>query len=409
MRTLSDWECHLETLSPPSHIELGLERVGAVWSRLKCSGPSQVMTVAGTNGKGSTVEIAGVIADHAGLSYGQYTSPHIHRIHERIRINGQMLSDDQLFRAFETVEAAQSGVFLTYFEFLTLACFVLFDEAKLDLWILEIGLGGRLDAVNIIDPDVSVITSIGLDHQAYLGNSLEAIAAEKAGVMRRGIQTFSAAFNVRETLTAESQRYDAQLSWLGANFDGQSISLPVSGLTLDISAAHLPKASIALACLAMDALGHVTSQSVENKLAHASVMGRMSQQLINGRRYILDVGHNALACEYVTHSLQKIIPASERVVIFGALADKDVDSMLPILKAYTERIVLVGIDGPRGRSVDALRASWSSLFGQTCWRSFATLGDAMRELPSELNLDDQILVIGSFVLVADALRHDLFN
>ncbi|NCW74134.1 MAG: hypothetical protein EBW06_06050 [Gammaproteobacteria bacterium] len=200
LRTLSDWECHLETLSPPSHIELGLERVGSVWSRLKRSGPSQVMTVAGTNGKGSTVEIAGVIADHAGLSYGQYTSPHIHRIHERIRINGQMLSDDQLVRAFETVEAAQSGVFLTYFEFLTLACFVLFDEAKLDLWILEIGLGGRLDAVNIIDPDVSVITSIGLDHQAYLGNSLEAIASEKAGVMRGGIQTFSAAFNVRETL-----------------------------------------------------------------------------------------------------------------------------------------------------------------------------------------------------------------
>jgi len=367
------------------------------------------MTVAGTNGKGSTVEIAGVIADHAGLSYGQYTSPHIHRIHERIRINGQMVSDDQLVRAFETVEAAQSGIFLTYFEFLTLACFVLFDEAKLDLWILEIGLGGRLDAVNIIDPDVSVITSIGLDHQAYLGNSLEAIASEKAGVMRGGIQTFSAAFNVRETLIAESQRYDAHVSWLDANFDGRSISLPVSGLTLDISAAHLPKASIALACLAMDALGYVTSPAVENKLAEASVLGRMSQHLIAGRRYILDVGHNALACEYVTQSLETIIPIAERVVIFGALADKDVDSMLPILKAYTERIVLVGIDGPRGRSVDALRASWSSLFGQTSWRSFATLGDAMRELPSELNLDDQILVIGSFVLVADALRHDLFN
>jgi len=165
---LPEWERHLETLSPPSHVELGLDRVGEVWSRIKGSAPPQVITVAGTNGKGSTVEVAGVIANHAGLSFGQYTSPHIHRIHERIRINGQMVSDNQLVRAFETVEAAQSGVFLTYFEFLTLACFDLFDEAQLDLWILEIGLGGRLDAVNIIDPDVSLITSIGLDHQAYL-------------------------------------------------------------------------------------------------------------------------------------------------------------------------------------------------------------------------------------------------
>jgi dihydrofolate synthase/folylpolyglutamate synthase len=409
LRTLSDWECHLETLSPPSHIELGLERVRLVWSRLKGFGPSHVITVAGTNGKGSTVEIAGVIADHAGLSYGQYTSPHIHRIHERIRINGQMVSDDQLVRAFETVEAAQSGVFLTYFEFLTLACFVLFDDARLDLWILEIGLGGRLDAVNIIDPDVSVITSIGLDHQIYLGDSLEAIASEKAGVMRPGIQTFSASLNVREVLLAESQRYGAQLSWIDENFDGQIVSLPESGVTLDISGVQLPKTSAALACLAMDALGYEISQSIEHKLAHASVVGRMSRQLIDGRRYILDVGHNSLACEYVTQSLKKVIPVSERVVIFGALADKDVDSMLPILRAYTERVVLVGIEGARGRSIDTLQASWSSLFGQTCWRSFATLGDAMRELPSELNLDDQVLVIGSFVLVADALRHDLFN
>lgn len=409
MRTLSDWECHLETLSPPSHIELGLDRVGTVWSRLKRSGPSQVVTVAGTNGKGSTVETAGVIADHAGLTYGQYTSPHIYRIHERIRINSQMVSDDQLVHAFETVEASQSGVFLTYFEFLTLACFVLFDEADLDLWILEIGLGGRLDAVNIIDPDVSVITSIGLDHQAYLGDSLEAIACEKAGVMRQGVQTFSAASNVRETLNMEAEHYDASLSWLDESFDCCKLNLPRSGLQLDLSDGQLPNHSVALACLAMDALGHITSRSIEAGLKQATVTGRMSRHMLSGRQFILDVGHNALACEFVTQSLDAVIPYSDRVVIFGALADKDVDAMLPILRAYTDRIVLVGIDGSRGRSVDVLRGSWLSLFGQTCWRSFATLADAMRELPSELNLDDQILVIGSFVLVADALRHDLFN
>ncbi len=409
MRTLLDWERYLEALSPPSKIELGLERVGEVWSRLQCTGSFRVVTIAGTNGKGSTVEVAGLIADHAGLSYGQYTSPHIHRIHERIRINGQMVSDEQLIHAFETVEAAQSDVFLTYFEFLTLACFVLFDAARLDLWILEIGLGGRLDAVNVINPDVSIITSIGFDHQTYLGNSLEEIAAEKAGVMRERTPTFSAASNVRRTLLTEAQRYGAALFWVDQVFDGNTLTLPSSGLVLDVSSARLPRISVTLACLAMDTLGYLTSRSIEDTLNQASVTGRMSPHVIGGRNYILDVGHNALACEFVTQSLEAVIPRWQRIVIFGALQDKDVSRMLPVLKRYTDRVVLVGIEGERGRSIYSLEESWSSLFEQTCWRSFATLSVAMRELSSELNLDDQVLVIGSFVLVADALRDDLFN
>ena len=279
----------------------------------------------------------------------------------------------------------------------------------MDLWILEIGLGGRLDAVNIIDPDVSLITSIGLDHQAYLGDSLEAIASEKAGVMRHGIQTFSAASNVRHTLQIESQRYGAQLSWLDEAFDGRTVALPVCGLMLDVTGVYLPKPSVALACLAMDALGHITSQLQEDVLNQAVMMGRMSRHQIGGRNYILDVGHNSLACEFVTRSLRPVIPRSRRVVIFGALGDKDIDSMLPILRAYSGRVALVGVEGSRGRTVDALETSWSLLFGQTYWRSFATLTCAMRELPSELNLDDHVLIIGSFVLVADALKHDLFN
>ncbi len=404
-----DWERHLEALSPPSQIELGLERVGEVWSRLRRTGSSRVVTIAGTNGKGSTVEVAGLIADHAGLSYGQYTSPHIRRIHERIRINGQMVSDEQLIRAFEIVEAAKSDVFLTYFEFLTLACFVLFDTARLDLWILEIGLGGRLDAVNLIDPDVSVITSIGFDHQAYLGNSLEEIAVEKSGVMRERTPTFSAASNVQRTLLTEAQRHHAELFWVDQAFDGSTLTAPNSGLVLDVSSARLPRISIALGYLAMDALGYLTSRSIEETVNEASIIGRMSSHVIGGRNYILDVGHNALACEFVTQSLEASISCQQRVVIFGALQDKDVNAMLPILKGFTDRVVLVGIEGERGRSIQSLEESWLSLFEQTCWRSFATLPIAIRELSSELNLDDQVLVIGSFVLVADALRHDLFN
>lgn len=407
MNTLADWELHLETLSPPSHIELGLERVAVVWSRLEQRLPRQVLTVAGTNGKGSTVETAGLIAQTQGLRYGQYTSPHIHHIHERIRVVGQPVSDAELVAAFGRVESARDSVFLTYFEFLTLAAFVIFQHHQLDLWILEIGLGGRLDAVNVIDPDVSVITSIGLDHQAYLGTTEEAIAREKAGVMRAGVTTFSAAISVRHTLDDEADQQGGSIRWLDEVLEGSMLVLakPI----IDLTRMQLPKTSVALASLAMEELGYHISKECLVRLEQAQMPGRMSRYPIGDQTWILDVGHNPLACEFVTQVLADTVETDHRVVIFGALSDKDVQSMLPILQAYTSRIALVGIDGDRGRSVDSLVNLWSVLFGQTCWRSFATLSDALEGLSSELKLDDQVLIMGSFVLVADALKHDLFN
>jgi len=407
LNTLVDWERHLETLSPPSHIELGLERVAVVWSRLEQSLPRQVLTVAGTNGKGSTVETAGLIAQSQGLCFGQYTSPHIHHIHERIKVAGQPVSDAELVAAFGRVESARDSVFLTYFEFLTLAAFVIFQHHQLDLWILEIGLGGRLDAVNVIDPDVSVITSIGLDHQAYLGTTEEAIAREKAGVMRAGVTTFSAAINVRHTLDDEADQQGGSIRWLDEVLEGSMLVLAKQ--IIDLTRMQLPKTSVALASLAMEELGyHITKECLVG-LEQAQMPGRMSRYPIGDQTWILDVGHNPLACEFVTQVLADIVETDHRVVIFGALSDKDVESMLPILQAYTSRIALVGIDGDRGRSVDSLVNLWSVLFGQTCWRSFATLSDALEGLSSELKLDDQVLIMGSFVLVADALKHDLFN
>ena len=407
MNTLADWERHLETLSPPSHIELGLERVAVVWSRLEQPLPRQVLTVAGTNGKGSTVETAGLIAQSQGLCFGQYTSPHIHHIHERIKVAGQPVSDAELVAAFGRVESARDSVFLTYFEFLTLAAFVIFQHHQLDLWILEIGLGGRLDAVNVIDPDVSVITSIGLDHQAYLGTTEEAIAREKAGVMRAGVTTFSAAINVRHTLDDEADQQGGSIRWLDEVLEGSMLVLAKQ--IIDLTRMQLPKTSVALASLAMEELGYHISKECLVRLEQAQMPGRMSRYPIGDQTWILDVGHNPLACEFVTQVLADTVETDHRVVIFGALSDKDVQSMLPILQAYTSRIALVGIDGDRGRSVDSLVNLWSVLFGQTCWRSFATLSDALEGLSSELKLDDQVLIMGSFVLVADALKHDLFN
>jgi dihydrofolate synthase/folylpolyglutamate synthase len=320
---------------------------------------------------------------------------------------GQPVADEELVTAFGRVESARDSVFLTYFEFLTMAAFVIFQNHQLDLWILEIGLGGRLDAVNVIDPDVSVITSIGLDHQDYLGTTEEAIAREKAGVMRAGVTTFSAAINVRKTLDDEADYQDGSIRWLDEVLEGPTLVL--STQIIDLTRMQLPETSVALGCLAMEELGYHITRECLIRLETVQMPGRMSQYQIGDQTWILDVGHNPLACEFVTQALADTVEAKHRVVIFGALSDKDVESMLPILQSYTSRIAFVGIGGDRGRSVDSLVNLWSILFGQTCWRSFATLSDALEGLSSELKLGDQVLIMGSFVLVADALKHDLFN
>ena len=409
MNTLADWERYIETLAPPNHVELGLERVGKVWNLLTQVAPKQVITVAGTNGKGSAVEAAGVLAKAQGLAYGQYTSPHIYAIQERVRVDGVQISGHELVRAFEMVESARGSIFLTYFEFLTLAAFVIFEGRDLDLWILEIGLGGRLDAVNIIDPSVSIITSIGLDHQLFLGDNIESIAREKAGVMRKSRPTLTAATNVRAVLEAEALAHEAQLIWLDTALKGSRLSVLASREQIDLSGVQLPRDAVALACLAFLCLGYTLAQAIEEPLSRVTLPGRMSRYRVSGRSWILDVGHNPAACKFVTSTLAQSIPEDRRVVVFGALADKDVDSMLQVLRAFTWRIVLVGISGDRGRDVESLENSWYSLFAQTCWRSFATLDDALEGLPSELNPEDQVLVVGSFLLVADSLRHELFN
>lgn len=409
MNTLADWERYIETLAPPSQIELGLDRVGQVWGSLTQVAPKQVITVAGTNGKGSTVEAAGVLAKAQGLVYGQYTSPHIHTIEERIRVNGVQASGQELVAAFELVESVRGSIFLTYFEFLTLAAFVIFEHRDLDLWILEIGLGGRLDAVNIIDPSVSIITSIGLDHQLFLGDNIESIAREKAGVMRKSKPTLTAATNVRAVLEAEALVCKAQLVWLDSAVEDGKLNIFASGEQIDLSGMQLPRDAVGLACLAFRCLGYRLTKAIEVPLARVNLPGRMSRYRASGRSWILDVGHNPSACKFVTNTLAQSISEDRRVVVFGALADKNVDEMLLVLRAFTQRIVLVGISGDRGRHVESLEDSWYSLFAQTCWRSFATLDHALEGLPSELNSDDQVLVIGSFILVADSLRHDLFN
>lgn len=387
---------------------LGLDRVAAVWSRMDRGHPRRVLTVAGTNGKGSVVETAGAIAKASSLRFGQYTSPHLLSVRERVRIDGMMVDEDVLVSALDAVEVARQDVALTYFEFLTLAGFEVFQRQALDLWILEIGLGGRLDAVNVVDPDVSVITSIGLDHMEYLGHQVDDIAVEKAGIMRGGKPCFSAARNVSATLEAEAKRVNASLVWLDELTDAAHTMQTETG-AVDLSLTALPAPSVGLAIAAMQALHALPNTPLDRLVTDLQMPGRMTRRTINDVHWVLDVGHNPAACEFVTERLLQATQPARRVVICGLLADKNAEAIAPILQAYADQVVLVGLSGPRGRSADALASVWQATTAQTPWRTFATLASALTELAPDLLIDTEVLVIGSFTLVADALQHELFN
>jgi dihydrofolate synthase/folylpolyglutamate synthase len=408
LKSLIEWEKLLESSSPSSEVLLGLDRVREVWSRLDQGLPRTVLMVAGTNGKGSVVYVAGVLAKEKGLKVGEYTSPHLWHLGERFRINGESVPDNLLTSSFEAVYSAQKDIFLTYFEFLTLACFVLFQRASVELWILEIGLGGRLDAVNALDPDVSVITSIGLDHQEYLGSTVEEIALEKAGVMRPGIETWTAASQVESVLKERAESTGARLSLLSGALDDQD-QLSIAAGRVSLVDLKLPRDSVGLAVKALETIKSLPKNGLEEILPTLALPGRMTRCTAHGVEWIVDVGHNADACQFVITTLKAKRCAGPRIVIFGLLADKDAKPIMQLLHQFSDRVVLVGIDGNRGRSVDELACLWTTTTEQTPWRTFATLSDALGGISCDLEPGSQVLVFGSFLLAADALKHEVLN
>jgi dihydrofolate synthase / folylpolyglutamate synthase len=347
------------------------------------------------------------LAQASGLRYAQYTSPHLCRFTERIRINGAEVSETVLAQACDQVEAARGETFLTFFEFTTLAALVIFTASDLDLWILEVGLGGRLDAVNILDADVSVITQIGLDHQAYLGETIEAIAREKAGILRAQ----RPAWTVHQMATPALMEVAAQcgamlhvVDWM-TDPDGRS-EVEIRPHRVCLSALDIPVASAALALAAASTLGLSVSDPVET-LQRVSLLGRMTLRTDpRGVRWWFDVAHNPQAVAYVMTRWRMVPVLGRRFVILGLLADKDASGVLAAIDADINLIV-VGLTGPRGRSAANL-AQHAAQQGRTVWRSFDTLQVAMNALPTALQADDAVVVLGSFLMVADALTHDDF-
>ncbi|MEP6906652.1 MAG: bifunctional tetrahydrofolate synthase/dihydrofolate synthase [Pseudoxanthomonas sp.] len=413
-RTLQDWLEYIEQQHPKS-IELGLERTREVAGRLSLAKPAaQVITVGGTNGKGSTVAFIEAIGHAGGLSVGTYTSPHLLRYNERVRIEGHDVDDAALIRAFEAVETARGDTPLTYFEFGTLAALWLFQQSALDLLVLEVGLGGRLDAVNIVDADVAVITTVDIDHVDWLGTDRETIGFEKAGIARAWKPLVLGEIDSPSSVLRHAYAIGANAIRAGSDFfheavdathwrwrdAGFAIELPVPTLAAPVQRANAATAIAALRALDVEIPLAAFAQGVES----AMLPGRLQRFELQGIPVIVDVGHNPQAARELAEWLRAVPVHGRTLAVFAALADKDVAGVTEALEGEVSVWFLAGIAGVgvRGQTADALAGKLSASSAAKGSR-YLNVGLALQAARALAQDDDRILVFGSFHTVVDAL------
>ncbi len=414
--SLDDWLPWLETLSP-REIVLGLERVAVVLDALALPLPDRVVNIAGTNGKGSSVAMLEALFANAGYKTGSYTSPHIVRYNERIRIDRVDASDDAIIAAFERVQAARRDIPLTYFEFGTLAALVAFAEAGVDTQILEVGMGGRLDAVNAVEPDACLITNISLDHTAWLGKDPESIAAEKAGIMRAGkpavfgstehaavIRQHAAAIGAHLRVAGEDFHYrldggtKGTWSWCGREHELVGLRPPALA-----GAIQLQNAAAVLAVVEAMAMDDVLALDAVNRaFGGLKLDGRF--QVVKARRtWVLDVAHNPASAAVLAGSLEKLAPPGRVTAVVGVLADKDVSGIVAPLEKLVDSWVAVPLKGTRAEPARVLAQKIANSTGKPC-RIADSIASALEAEDSRADSDTVILVTGSFYTVGPALE-----
>lgn len=422
--TLDQWLEHLGRQHPTA-IDLGLERLTAVAERLLLTQQPlarHVITVAGTNGKGSTVAMVDAIARAHGLRSGTYSSPHLRHYNERVTVNGQQVTDAQLIEAFERIEAARTqygcpDISLTYFEVGTLAAALIFQATSLDVVVLEVGLGGRLDAVNLFDADVGVVTTIGIDHTEYLGDDIDTIGKEKAGIFRPGAAAVLGSTvlpaSVREEAVARhvgvlcelgqnlsrTEAVNGMWSWKGQTASGDTIALR------DIPDPHLPLDNAAAAIqAAWLAFGPLLADSIAQAFSTLTMLGRLQWR----GPWCLDVSHNPHAAAYVARYFvardQQHSTPVHRIAILGMLGDKDPDGVIEQLRSIVTGWIVVSLPGERARDADTLVAAVERHGGRVLARC-DTVAQAMHYCETELPYSDERLVCGSFLTVAAALDY----
>jgi dihydrofolate synthase/folylpolyglutamate synthase len=419
--SLNDWLTRLESLHPKT-IELGLDRVSEVAQRLGVHFDCPVITVGGTNGKGSTCAMLESILLQGGYRVGLYTSPHLLRFNERARINGELVSDEALCKNFEAVEAVRGDVSLTYFEFTTLAILKYFANAGLDAVILEVGLGGRLDAVNLIDPDVAIVTSVDLDHQDYLGDTREKIGFEKAGIFRSGRAAICSDPSPPQSLIDHAAAIGADLWLFGRdfNYSGDRQQWNYGGRQQRRNALAYPSlrganqllnASAALA--ALEVLRErlpLGAQEVRSGLVMVELPGRF--QVLPGRpAVILDVAHNPHSAATLAQNLEQMGFHPYTHAVFGAMADKDIVGILAHLADRIDHWYLTDLPLPRAASAQSLAAALTeagvrasdTAGAERSIQCFATPADAYAAARSRATENDRIAVFGSFITVAGVM------
>ena len=436
--TLAEWLTHLESLHPKS-IALGLERVAQIKQRLNLDPEFPIIVVGGTNGKGSVSAMLESILHAAGYRVGCYTSPHLLHYNERVRIAKQQASDAELCASFEKIEQARKwqgadtpiptptlplkgrgqssesiDVPLTYFEFGTLAAMQCFIARKVDVAILEVGLGGRLDAVNIFDGDCAVVTSVDIDHTDYLGGTREQIAFEKAGIFRKGRVAICADNDVPQAIRTQAQQVGAELWCIASEFSftthqgqwdyrskvGTRSSLPYPALR---GAFQLHNASAALA--ALDALKErlpVSMEAVRRGLVEVQLAGRF--QFVPGKpSLILDVAHNPHAARSLAQNLASLPPCPHTYAVFAMLRDKDMAGVAAALDAHIDTWLVAGIDTARGATAGELEQVLQQGRVRGGIRAFSSIAEALRYAYNTAGENDRIAAFGSFHTVAEVM------
>ena len=388
-------------------IDLGLERVIPVAEALGVTRPeAKVFTVAGTNGKGSTTTALAAILNAQGYKVGLYQSPHIYRFNERVKLQGMEVSDQMLIEAFVAVDQARRDcdLSLSFFEATTLAAFVIFKAQQCDVWVLEVGLGGRLDVVNVIDPDVAVITNIGLDHTDWLGDTIEKIAFEKAGIIRPNIPVvFGGQQGLPHAIQNKADECQAQLYAVNRDYfyqfaeDGQSWLFASAGTTLKLPIGSLALENISTAAAAVLLSGLTVSQSaMERGIINAKLQGRFEVRKIAEKTVIFDAGHNPHGVDFLLKQLQKFLEYNKQytevISVFSMLSDKDINSVANLLKDTVLMWKIAPLTVPRAADITQLDSALQGLNVQ----HFDSVKLAFKSAVDEAKNNQLILVCGSF-------------
>lgn len=422
---LSQWLFHLENQSA-QEIQLGLERIKTVAQSLLAErGSTVIISVAGTNGKGSTVTALGAIYHTAGYQVGTYTSPHLLRFNERIRLNGTEIPDHELCALFYEIERQREAIFLTYFETTTLAALLYFQRSAVDVMILEVGLGGRLDATNCMDADLSIITTIDFDHQDYLGDNLESIGYEKAGILRSGKPFIYADNTPPASVCAVAARLNTQSYYFGKDYnlqckegfwnlliEGQLLSKFHWNNHLPLPVPSIQLKSAAAAIMASQALSDrlpVTDTELCESMSHIHISGRI--ELCPGPVSILyDVSHNAQSARLLADYLEKLKWKGRVYAVFSALKDKDILQLILPVKDCVHRWFPAQLDNKRAASASDLlhKFAQAQISVNFCYNSPLV---AFNEAFIQATEGDLIVVFGSFYTVSQVMaergRHSI--